>query len=216
MGARSWIDGFPRKHRADAQQRRASRGNAAAPAFRDLAVGVLQETLFSGYDIYALACYPKALTDAEILQAYNALKIIAAPTTPRTVVFEGTSITSGPAALSYAYSFGANANPSVHGVVAAVSGANLANLVSRAAALDAIIATGPTQTRMLSVEIGANDLGISAPYNANPNGFITALISYLDARRAAGWKVVLHTILPRTEAGQTDGGASMNAKSRHR
>lgn len=82
-----------------------------------------------------------------------------------------------------------------------MTGYKLSDLTAAASSLDALLTTPsqPTQTNILSVEIGANDLGNNISFGGNPNGFTTALATYLDARRAAGWKVVIHTILSRSD-----------------
>jgi hypothetical protein len=101
-------------------------------------------------------------------------------------------------------------NPPANGASYAVPGSAVQDLSSRAPNIDAIIAGAPPQTFILSVEVGANDLGLNAfgipkAFAGNPNGFTAALASYFDARRAAGWKTVCHTILAATDG--TDGGA---------
>jgi hypothetical protein len=177
----------------------------AAPTFKDLYVGLLSHTFFSGHDIVALAYYPRALSDAEVKAAYLYLAGKYTINAPRTVVFTGSSLTFGIHGKSYAYLFPANASPAVHGVNCGVGGAILADLNTRAAALDALLSNAiPTQEMILSVEIGVNDLGLGGAMGGNPSGFLTALAAHLDARRAAGWKVVAHTIL--ANLSQTDGG----------
>lgn len=76
----------------------------------------------------------------------------------------------------------------------AVGGSTVATLNARAAALDASKPVPPLQP-ILTVMIGINDwaAGITVP------NFLTSLAAYLDARRSAGWQVVLLTILPDTE-----------------
>lgn len=51
---------------------------------------------------------------------------------------------------------------------------------------------------VVSVLIGHNDITNSYPVGGSRAGFLSALATYLDARRTAGMKVVLCTILPST------------------
>jgi lysophospholipase L1-like esterase len=180
----------------------------AAPTFKDLFVGLLANNDFSGMGLYALAYYPRALTDTEIVQAYKSLAAKVSVTNPRTVVFEGTSICAGQAGLSFAYRFGPNSSPFAHGTNNGVGGSKLSDLTTRGPALDAMIPIAPAQTFILAVEVGANDIGLAASFGSNPNGFTTALATYLDARRAAGWKVVIHTIIARNDG--ADSGTQFN------
>lgn len=72
----------------------------------------------------------------------------------------------------------------------AVPGSSLANIVSRAAALDARLPAAPLNP-ILVVMVGINDTS-----DLTPSAFLTGYASYLDARRSAGWKVVLCPVLP--------------------
>ena len=167
-------------------------------SLRDYYVGLVNGTsLPTGYKIASIAIWPRALSDSEYRSAYAMLvqrasvSGITATPAARIYVAEGDSITAAPTTpLSYAYRFGPNANPTVIGEDIAVSGSALADMNARAANLDAIIPPNRSGRKfILSVLIGAN--GIDTP----------GLATYLDARRAAGWKVVLCTILPRTADG---------------
>lgn len=176
---------------------------------KDLYVGAHATGFYSGMDLYALAYYPRALSDAEMLQAYKSLVARLNVPSPRTVIFEGTSIELGLAGVSYAYRFPANAVPQVTGANNGWTGSRLSDLVARAPALDAELPIAPTQRFILSVGVGGNDIGNVSVWGANPNGFTAALATYLDARRAAGWKVVIHTIVARNDS--SDGGAQFNS-----
>lgn len=70
----------------------------------------------------------------------------------------------------------------------ALSGTGVGELITDAATVDALLQSG--QSNILSVFIGAN--------NAPDTTFLTSLASYCDARRAAGWYVLLGTLLPQT------------------
>lgn len=161
-------------------------------------------TLYGGNKLAgALALWDRALTDAEIRaavdlqQARAAASSITATSTTRILVAEGDSIT-GAASFDYPYLFGPNANPALYGVVYAVSGSTIANLNTRATIVDGIIPPSTSGRKfILSVLIGANGLGGAADVPA----WLASLATYLDARRAAGWTVVLCTVLPSTAAG---------------
>jgi lysophospholipase L1-like esterase len=170
-----------------------SPGAVGAVSVADMAVGVITGSSFGANDIYQIIYWPRALSDAEVLAAYNAQKAKTAITTPRAVAFDGDSITKGEKGESVPFIIGPNLNPPANGASYAVSGSTVASLSDRAGIIDAMLAGASPQTFILSVEVGVNDL---ATMPGNPNGFTTALATYLDARRAAGWKTVCHTILP--------------------
>ena len=83
-----------------------------------------------------------------------------------------------------------------------VSGNGLTNLISRASTVDAIIPPGTTVKHILGVLIGANDLRTypGATDTIAANDYLTAVLAYVAARRAAGWKVCICTILPMNNA----------------
>jgi hypothetical protein len=172
-------------------------------------VGVILGSFFGANDIYQIIYWPRALSDAEVLTAYNAQAAKTAITTPRAVAFDGTSLTAGAHGVSVPFIIGPNLNPPANGASYAISGSILENLFDRAANVDAILAGALPQTFILSVEVGTNDLGLgelgnNKAYTGNPNAFTRDLATYLDARRAAGWKTVCHTILAALDG--TDGG----------
>lgn len=68
----------------------------------------------------------------------------------------------------------------------ALSGTGIQELIDEAAITDALLQPG--QANILSVFIGAN--------NHPDTTFLSALAGYCDARRAAGWHVLLGTLLP--------------------
>lgn len=72
-----------------------------------------------------------------------------------------------------------------------IPSATVATLNANAAVVDALLPLAPKQG-ILSVMIGINNFAVG---DSVPT-FLTAAASYLDARRAAGWKVVLIPILP--------------------
>lgn len=125
-----------------------------------------------------------------------------APSRPTVVVIEGDSITAYPDPPSYARLWAAD-----HGTLTirnlAVGGSQLPDLRNRAAAA---MAEQPTH---LSVMIGANDL------SADTATYLADLWAYTDPFRAAGAKIIVGTVLPRTSAsGWSAKRAAFNAALR--
>ena len=161
----------------------------------------------SNHKLYAAALYDRALSNTELRQAYAFLKAkataaaLSATPMSRVIVAEGDSITAPyieGAVQSYAYKYGANANPFAYTIVRAFPGDAVAQLESRAADIDAIIPPSVSGREfVLSVLCGANDFddGLTT------SQFLAAYASYLDDRRAAGFPVAVGTILPRTAPG---------------
>lgn len=156
--------------------------------------------LTSGYKFNSIALYNKALTDAEYRQNVTALTSRAASSgitlaSERVYAATGDSIT-GRDGFDYPYLFGPNASPAILGADWGISGYGIADLVTQASLLDLVIPPNPGARKfILSVLIGANNQGLGS------SAFLTSLASYLDARRTAGWKVVLCTLLPQTTVG---------------
>lgn len=179
---------------------------AASPSalpIRTLSVGGSNHGHEGDHSIYAIALYPRALTDVEVRQAYLAMKERSpaakfAMLNNRITVFDGDSITAaGAPNLAYPWLFAQNTPIPCNGWNFAVAGNGISQVAGRAAQVDAIKLLSSASRHILSVDIGTNDL-IASPNNTN--GLLTPLISYLDARRAAGWKVVIHTLLQRNDA----------------
>jgi len=132
------------------------------------------------------------------LLAYNG--IVAPPTyalaAVRNFVSEGDSITSvsnwaGKAAYRSLPGYNTKANR-------AVPGHTLRDRAAAAAGTDALIVPGARN--VLSLLIGANGLGDTVTY-PSVNTWISELKAYCDARRAAGWYLLLATILPQGDTG---------------
>jgi len=89
-----------------------------------------------------------------------------------------------------------------YGICYGQSGNFLSSLVSRATVVDETIPPGTSVKHILGVLIGANDLGgyAGATDSIAANAYLTDLMAYIAARRAAGWKVVACTILPQNGA----------------
>ena len=146
------------------------------------------------WDSTELATAREALTDHATISGISITPV------DRVYCAEGDSITATTGPTSYAFRFGANDSPRVFGSVFAVGGSTLATMSARASVLDAVIpAAKGARKFILSVLIGANDLGA---YSSEAN-YITALAAYCDARRAAGWLVVVCTLLPRDNGGDS-------------
>jgi hypothetical protein len=188
-------------------------------SLRDLFVGMVNSSaLTSGYKIVGIALFNKNLTDAELRQAAVILQTragvsgVTASNQSRILAFEGDSITGG-FNYSWPYLYGPNASPSMFGANYAVSGSTIADMVARAATVDGVIPPNKGSRKfILSVLIGANDLA-----TLGTSTWLTNLAAYLDARRAAGWIVVICTVLPRTiptVKGSFSGTGRYNHRSR--
>jgi lysophospholipase L1-like esterase len=112
--------------------------------------------------------------------------------TTRNFVSEGDSLTSSGANWALKGAFASLPGFQIKANVA-VAGATLNDIVARAAATDARIVPGALN--VLSLLIGANSLGDTTAY-PTVNNYLTALAAYCDARRTAGWYVLLVTMLP--------------------
>lgn len=172
--------------------------------FRDFWVAITNDiSLNSGWELAAMALWDRVLSLTEI---QNVLSLSAAElaeyggaVTPvnRILLAEGDSITEYPGFPSYAHRYGANAITPTFGSVRAISGSAITDLETRAASVDAVLPGYVTGRKfILSVMIGRNDL-----LSLGTSTYLTNLASYCDDRRAAGWTVVVCTILPSTESG---------------
>lgn len=131
-----------------------------------------------------------------------AASLVASPRSQMLYVAEGDSITTGNGVTSYARHYLNNNFGRVWLQNVAVGGATIADGISRAATTDALL-TGypayPSRDKVLSVFFGANNMLVTSTAT-----FLADLAGYCDARRAAGWKVALATVLPR---GAASGGS---------
>lgn len=178
---------------------------SALAAFDFFVCAVNNLNLGANYQIAASALWTRALSKAEIARTLAVLKTRLALSSLtmadiRFIVAEGDSITEGVTHSTNAYPAVYNAtppNPLLMGFNNAVAGDGIAQLNARAAALDAKLPTTiGTRKFILTVLIGRNDLPA-----ADPTTYAASLASYCDARRAAGWKVAICTILPSTALG---------------
>jgi lysophospholipase L1-like esterase len=156
-------------------------------------------TLGANYQIAGVALWQRFLSATEMRNAFLSMQFRlgqhgnSMTAIKNFVVAEGDSIT----AISYSYVDVYYTTPPstlFMGLNNAVSGSTINNLNLRASEIDSCIPPNKgTRKFVLSVLIGANDLGVST--------WLTNLASYLDARRSAGWYVVLCTVLPQTASG---------------
>lgn len=111
------------------------------------------------------------------------------------LVFEGDSLSVGwpldPALSFPALTRQALADLAPTVVVSAVNASRLADVQARARAVDRRLARG--QPNVLHLWIGSNDVRDGV----DPAAWVAALKAYCQARRRAGWRVILMTILPR-------------------
>jgi len=116
----------------------------------------------------------------------------------RVVCAEGDSIISNPASFYVT----ATLQSGDFGLNYGVSGNGLVNLISRARTVDALMPPGTAVKHVLGVLIGANELRTyaGATDSIAANAYLTDVLAYVAARRAAGWKVVICTILPMNNA----------------
>jgi lysophospholipase L1-like esterase len=170
------------------------------------------KTLGFGGDIQAfpgtlayVALYRATQSEAAVAGVFSRFQSIATERAisllafdKRLVVAEGDSITW----LSNSFAFkvrtdyeATNAERWIN--VMAVNGSKVAGLLSRASEVDALYVA---QMRpVVAVMIGIND--INDPANPSTATIFGGIKSYCQARQAAGWKVVVCTILPCTTSG---------------
>lgn len=180
--------------------------SASSYSLRDIYVGALNALYFvSDSKVANIALWKTGLSDDDVRAAVSALRSKATSAgatcgTARIFCAEGDSITARSG--SHAYLAGSTASPAVLGRNFAVAGATLANVVSRASSVDAVIPASINGRKfILSLLIGANDIGATSDMTA----YAASIAAYTDARRAAGWKVVICTVTPKAVSA---GGAS--------
>jgi lysophospholipase L1-like esterase len=118
------------------------------------------------------------------------------------IMCEGDSVTFGfglASTQAYPAVLGARLNKSAAVYNNGVNGSKVADIVSRASAVDARLANNVMN--ILCVMVGINDLYNSGGVGAVPATFWSDYKVYLAARRAAGWKLVVGT--PTIVAGAT-------------
>jgi lysophospholipase L1-like esterase len=172
----------------------------------DFWVGTLTNNFPSTYDIYYLVIFPRVLSDAEVQTATAYIQGKVATngltlSTPRTMMVFGTSITQSVGSASdtgYYVQGGPSFSPPTFGASWGFAGNGLQNMLDQEDALNAQLAGIPAQEVILSIEMGANDLGNGA-FVGNPTGFLTAYAAFCDRQRALGRKIIVHTVMSRLD-----------------
>jgi len=147
------------------------------------------------YKIHAIAMWDAALSISQIRDVFSYWKERALPygltfsPIGKTVCFEGDSKPS--ASNSYAHLYAASGSPRSIVTKTSASGSTLATMIARASSVDERLTGG---NNILCIDIGTNDLSSVA----SESQWLTDYASYCDARRAAGWKVVIITVLPKS------------------
>jgi hypothetical protein len=187
----------------------------------DMFVGITSSvSVFAKYDLNAIALFDRALTDAEVVNVANTLKIRAAKNSilignSRFLVAEGDSITfgSGSAGGGYANLFGVNSNPTVNGRVYAVANSTLNGYLPVSGRLSLARGMVPAQKNgrlyIYSLLIGRNEL---VGYPGGVAAYAAAVTAYLATVKASGFdRVVLATLLPSTLTGFNVARNALNA-----
>jgi hypothetical protein len=120
---------------------------------------------------------------------------------PRVYVGVGDSISSqelGAGNDGYPTRYAAVAIPSVDFTLRALSGQGLVYFQGSSSVIDA--AYSASKPSMMSLLQGNDNLNDYVDFGSNQATFLAALASFLDGRRAVGFKVILCTPLPRTGA----------------
>ena len=155
-------------------------------------------------DIAGVALYSANHTTAEALAVVAALKSDLSPRgvtlnakLPVFVGDDGDSITYDTSVAGedhYCWKAKNLAAPRWHGKNFGTSGAGVSTLAARAATLDSYLVAG--RTNILHLGIGTNDLN-----SDSAEVFFANLKAYCLARRAAGWRIVLRAVPPRSVVG---------------
>lgn len=174
-------------------------GQAALTADTDCLGAVLGRfgtTLYQTMDVYEVLVYSSALspTDAQSVRDHLAAKYETRTSQwTKNIVFEGDSITQG---VGTTFSRGFPSRVLRDSVVdwrqtnIGSSGADLATLTGRAPACDGYKRTGARN--VLAVLIGRNDAGAGGATGAT---IYSSLVTYVQARVAAGWEVWVGTCI---------------------
>lgn len=167
--------------------------------YADLYEIVVYEGTPSGADVAAITAY---FTNVYRLRSTDYTK---------SLVFEGDSITAGAAVVQFqGYPFQSLRRGAEDWRMSdtAVSGSQIADLVTRAAVIDSVFESSYTRN-VLAVMIGRNDLGALTAQQ-----MYDALVPYVQARVAAGWEVWVGTIIATNSVPLQAIADSYNAKLR--
>jgi hypothetical protein len=170
----------------------------------------------TNHKVGAVAIYNRALSNAEIRQAYAALAARAPSkqsatitVSPRVVFAEGDSETQTYLASQkpgYPPVLSSKASHTLQLSVWAIPGNALTDVQSRATTIIASIPANRSGRKwILPVWIGANDLatyagGSGTNATVAANAYLAALTTYYDQMRTAGFYVIGVTVLPKTTA----------------
>jgi lysophospholipase L1-like esterase len=159
--------------------------------------------------IYEVAVFNRSLTATELRTVDNSFRDqygcgVTAPT--KRVVADGDSITLGPALVTQSSNYLANClrNTSVSPLKVwawnlGVSSETAATMITNApTAVDPLLDSSlGANGNICCFWGGTNDLALSA----SAATVYSRIVTYCQARQAAGWKVIVATILPRSNAG---------------
>ena len=156
-------------------------------------------------DVAEVLIYSAALSGTNLTGMENYLLAKYAipaplPTSTPLVVVEGDSLSQGVNTTSNAQEYPEIAYQGASGASPynyrnfAVSGSQISDLTNRAALVDALYS--PLRAKnILYAWIGTNDMALGG---LTPTQTYNALVTYCAARRAAGWKVIVRTMIPRS------------------
>ena len=227
--AHRYGDGFSTIFEDDIKARSVASTGLNAGSIGDLFISWVSNTgIYSRYSYAAMAMWPRALSDAEVVTAYNALKSYCTTTSalsinPATkwVTADGDSITAGVGSNDGLYSYADRAAQNLTltvGAEVAVAGSTLgtsgdapgtSSLYGRKAANLAMIPANKNGRKFcLTILIGRND----GPGWGTATAYATAIGVYAGLMKAGGYdKVLLCTSLPSTAAGYNAWRATLNS-----
>lgn len=159
-------------------------------------IGAYNGAGFQSMDVYEVLVYNAALStqDAAAARAYLAAKY-ATRTAPwtKSIVFEGDSITQGTGPIQlrgYPSMVLRSSTDDWRQTNIGASGLNLASMTARAAATDGY--KRANTRNVLMVQIGRNDAAVGG---ATGQAMYNSLVTYVQARVAAGWEVWVGTAI---------------------
>jgi hypothetical protein len=178
----------------------------AAQSYLDLMIADLGnqgQNFTTAYDYYEIDLWGRALSDAEVNTATLSAQVRTALGAIKYVAFVGSSITNGVGYNSFASQVLPNLTPNFCSTNFGVASSTLSDLTLEASIVDALLTTNSGVLahgkNILCVDVGSNDIFFNSW--GTVSAFQSALQTYLTARRAAGWKIVLNTILSRGDTG---------------
>lgn len=154
-------------------------------------------------EIYEVLIYDTQTPDVAGIREYVTAKYGVSATLPaKQIVCEGDSITQGvstggTSTLSWPFQLTRSSNDTWRVTNLAIAGSKVADLVTRAAGTDAYYSASHSRN-VLMVLIGRNDVGLDTEAN-----IYAALVSYVQARVAAGWEVWVGTCITTSGAAAT-------------